>query len=95
MKSRNILKTISKKNLNLIDNNLRINGYAHIKNLFNTKYLHKIKKIVEDLYNKNSKQKYKGLPDRDSKDLRVYNLPKRHKIFCDIISEKTLENILK
>ena len=38
---------------------------------------------------------FKGLPKRDSKDLRVYNLPNKNKIFIDLITNSQIEKILK
>ena len=44
-------------------------------------------KVVDEHNKLNLKtSKLKGLPKRDSKDLRVYNLPQRNKIFIDLIS---------
>ena len=94
MNKSNIIKNLDKSRLDVISDILDKEGFILIKDLFYRDKLKEIINIVRDLYSKNSHLRYKGLPKRDEKDLRIYNLPKRDKVFCDLIAEETLEKIL-
>ncbi len=88
------LNNLTKNKLTKIHSDLNDNGFSLIKKGINPSTINKIKSLVIKLHNQNKTKKYKGLPDRDKKDLRIYNLPKRHKIFCDLIADSNLEKIL-
>ena len=92
-----MLRKILKNELNLIFRDLRVYGYSHIKNLILKQkvksLLKKVVKIHRDLNLKTTQ--IKGLPKRDSKDLRIYNLPEKDKVFIDLISDKQIEKVLK
>tara|TARA_A100001011_G_C14313127_1_gene846635 strand:- start:947 stop:1765 length:819 start_codon:yes stop_codon:yes gene_type:complete len=89
-----LINDLNKSKLHTIDNNLSKDGYTLIKKGISQKNISFLKRTVVKLFNKNKNKKYKGLPARDKKDLRIYNLPKRDKIFCDLISDYNLEKIL-
>ena len=91
-----MLRKISKNELNQIFKDLKIYGYSHVKSLIlNQKVkvlLNKVIKIHKDLNLKTTQ--IKGLPKRDSKDLRIYNLPEKDKYFIDLITDLQIEKIL-
>ena len=88
-----IIKNISNKLNNTIHNELNKNGYIHLKKKIHSTYAKKLLNILKKIYKKGVNNK--GLPDRDKRDLRINNLAKRHKIFCDLISDTQIEKILK
>lgn len=92
-----MLRKISKNELNQIFKDLKIYGFSHVKSLIlNQKVkvlLNKVIKIHKDLNLKTTQ--IKGLPKRDSKDLRIYNLPEKDKYFIDLITDIQIEKILK
>lgn len=92
-----LLRKIDKAEIKEIQSKLNIYGFVKVESLIKSKITKKILNLVKKIYTKNGKstKNYKGLPKRDSKDLRIYNLPKRNKIFCDLISDIQLEKILK
>ena len=67
---------------------LKFNIKSKVKVLLN-----KAIKIHKDLNLKTTQ--IKGLPKRDSKDLRIYNLPEKDKYFIDLITDLQIEKILK
>jgi hypothetical protein len=75
---------------------ISVYGFCLVKNLILKKnslsLLRKIKKIYKD--SKIPTTRLKGLPKRDSRDLRIYNLPNKDKIFIDLITNKEFEKIL-
>jgi hypothetical protein len=91
-----MLRTIYPNEKEDILNNLNVYGFSIVKNLVKKE---KTKFLLSEINKIHKKQKLltkqlKGLPSRDSKDLRIYNLPKYGKIFIDLISNKELEKIL-
>ena len=83
-----MLRTISLSEKEDILNNLDVYGFSLVKNLVKKE---KIKLLLSEINKIYKKQKIltkqlKGLPARDSRDLRVYNLPQHGKIFIDLIS---------
>jgi len=92
-----LLRKINKIEIKRIQSKLSSQGFIKVENLIKPKITKKILDLIKKIYTKAGKstKNYKGLPERDSKDLRIYNLPKRDKIFCDLISDIQLEKILK
>ena len=92
-----LLRKINKIEIKRIQSKLRSQGFIKVESLIKPKITKKILDLIKKIYTKAGKstKNYKGLPERDSKDLRIYNLPKRDKIFCDLISDIQLEKILK
>jgi hypothetical protein len=92
-----LLRKIDKIEIKKIQSKLSSQGFIKVENLIKPKITKKILDLIKKIYTKAGKstKNYKGLPERDSKDLRIYNLPKRDKIFCDLISDIQLEKILK
>lgn len=88
-----ILRKLKKKEVNQILNNLRKNGFIKITKLIKPTKSKLLLNLLKKIYKKGVNNK--GLPDRDSKDLRINNLAKRHKVFCDLISDPELEKFLK
>ncbi len=92
-----MLKKISKTEFKQHLKNIHVFGYTKVNNFI----LPKFRKILLDRVIKEHKKigletkDLKGLPVRDKKDLRVYNLPERNKIFTDLISNNNLEKFLK
>ena len=88
-----ILKNIDNPLIKKIHNDLIKFGYIKVSNLIKKKYVNKLLCELKQIHR--SGVVNKGLPQRDSKDLRVNNLAKRNKIFCDLVSDPQLEKILK
>jgi len=92
-----MISKISNKERDEIFRNLKIYGYSHIKKTIKKKnvkkLLNKVVKIHKGLSLKTTQ--IKGLPKRDSKDLRVYNLPEKDKTFIDLLTDIQIEKILK
>ncbi len=88
-----ILHKLNNTDENKIQSNLTKLGYCKIPNLIKKKYVNVLLSLLKNIYKKGVNNK--GLPGRDSKDLRINNLAKRDKIFCDLISDPQLEKILK
>jgi ectoine hydroxylase-related dioxygenase (phytanoyl-CoA dioxygenase family) len=91
-----MLRIISPNEKEDILNNLDVYGFSIVKNLVKRE---KVKFLLSEINKIYKEQRFltkqlKGLPKRDSKDLRVYNLPQHGKIFIDLISNKELEKIL-
>lgn len=91
-----MLRKLNKKEISQHLKNIQTLGYTKIEKFINSNHRNLFLAKVVDEHNKlNLKtSKLKGLPKRDSKDLRVYNLPQRNKIFIDLISNNNLEKIL-
>lgn len=89
-------KLNQKQNLQHLKN-ISVFGYTKINNFIRFQHRKSLLKKVLYYFKKiNLETKdYKGLPKRDRKDLRVYNLPNKHKIFVDLISDYNIEKILK
>ncbi len=94
-KNQELLKSLKKKEIETIHYNLEIYGYHLEKNFIKNKIAKELINKVRSYYNKQKSIKYKGLPDRDGRDLRVYNLPQKDKIFIDLLSSTSLEKIFK
>ena len=80
-----MLRKINKTEINEIQKEINVYGFCLVKNLILKEkkefLLKKIKKIYKD--SKIAVTHLKGLPKRDSKDLRIYNLPNQDKIFIE------------
>jgi len=87
-----IIKEIDSKLINTVHSELNKNGFIHLKKKIRPIYVSKFLKILKQIYKKGVNNK--GLPERDTKDLRINNLAKRHKLFCDLISDNQIEKIL-
>lgn len=92
-----MLRKYSQKEYNQHIKNINILGYTKIENFIKKKYkVILLKKVIEEHKKINlSPKDLVGLPKRDLRDLRVYNLPERDKIFIDLISDYNIEKILK
>ena len=92
-----MLRKYSQKEYNQHIKNINILGYTKIENYIKKKYkVILLKKVIEEHKKINlSPKDLVGLPKRDLRDLRVYNLPERDKIFIDLISDYNIEKILK
>lgn len=88
-----IIKNINKNLLKKIHVNLNEYGYIQLKNQIFPFYVKKFLKILQKIHKDGVNNE--GLPERDRKDLRVNNLAKRNKIFCDLISDYQIEKVLK
>lgn len=88
-----MINLISKKKLQILHKNIKNYGYFHLKNGIKKKYLDKLLSRVKKFYNPYIKDK--NLPSRDVKDLKVFNLVLKDKIFIDLISNTEIEKILK
>ena len=88
-----ILRTLQKKEVDKILRGLNLNGFIKIDNFIKQKQVKKFLNLLKKIYSNGVNNK--GLPARDSKDLRINNLAKRDKIFCDLISDPQLEKFLK
>ena len=88
-----ILRTLQKKEVNKILKDLEVNGFIKIDNFIKQKEVKKFLNLLKRIYSKGVNNN--GLPARDSKDLRINNLAKRDKSFCDLISDPQLEKFLK
>jgi len=92
-----MLKKLSKTEFKQHLKNIQVFGYTKVDAFILPKFRKiLLNQVIEEhkkigLETKN----LKGLPARDKKDLRVYNLPERHKIFTDLISNTNLEKFLK
>lgn len=91
-----MLKKLSSKEFQKHKKNISILGYTKIDSFITPKYRKVFLKKIKDEHKKINLKTYnvKGLPKRDAKDLRVYNLPERDKIFIDLISNKQIEKFL-
>ena len=91
-----MLNKLSKLQVQRIIKNIKIKGFHVQRQLIKKKIVIKLlKKVISEHKILNLKtSKYKGLRKRDSKDLRLYNLPNVDKIFIDLISQKEIEKIL-
>jgi len=92
---RSLLNNINNKKSISIINKIKSDGYYLLKNGIKQENVKKLLRITKSLHEDNKKINYKGRPDRDSKDLRVYNLPKKNKLYINLISDLNLEIILK
>ena len=90
-----LLKSLKNKELEKIHHNLEIYGYHLEKNLIKPQVTSDLLIKVKSYFKKQKSIKFKGLPKRDSKDLRVYNLPQKDKLFIDLLSSYSLEKIFK
>ena len=84
---RSLLNNINNKKSISIINKIRRDGYCLLENGVKKENVKKLLRITKSLHNDNKKINYKGRPDRDSKDLRVYNLPKKNKLYINLISD--------
>ena len=92
-----MLRNIKNKELRKIQADLKNRGFSKIEKFIKNKNSIKILSLIKKIYKNEGKstKSFKGLPARDAKDLRIYNLPKRNKVFVDLISDTQLEKILK
>ena len=83
-----MLKKIKKKERDKHINNIYKFGYTKIDQFLKTKYRNILfKKVVQEFKKTNLKtSEYNGAPKRSSKDLLVFNLIGKDKIFIDLIS---------
>ena len=91
-----MLKKIKKKERDKHINNIYKFGYTKIDQFLKTKYRNILfKKVVQEFKKTNLKtSEYNGAPKRSSKDLLVFNLIGKDKIFIDLISNNNLEQII-
>lgn len=82
-----------KSEISKILENLKTKGFIKIENLIKPKKSKILLNLLNKIYKKGVNNK--GLPGRDANDLRINNLAKRDKIFCDLISDPQLEKFLK
>ena len=88
-----IFRNINKKELSKIHTKLKKLGYIKIPKLIKRNKSLEYLSLLNKIYKKGVNNK--GLPERDSSDLRINNLAKRDKRFCDLISDYQLEKIIK
>ncbi len=69
------------------------NGFVIIKDFYDKAKISEIKELLEESYDINLK--HNGLPERDSKDKRVFNLPQIDYKFIEFITDNKLINLLK
>lgn len=92
-----MLREIKKKERIKILNDIEKNGYSLVKELIKNKNVNILLNKLKEVYKKTklvNKKKYNGVPKRDAKDLRIYNLPQKDKLFIDLITHKEIEKIL-
>ena len=92
-----MIKNLNKNKVNEILREIEVYGYSHVKQFIKTPVKNKLLSRVNKYYKEGFKETkmFKGLPKRDRKDLRVYNLPNKDKFFIDLISNSQIEKILK
>lgn len=92
-----MIRNINKKELRTISREIQVYGFCLVKKLITTSAKKVLLKKVIKYFNEGvtDTSKFKGLPKRDRKDLRVYNLPHKDKIFIDLITDKQIDKILK
>jgi len=91
-----MLRKIKNIEKNDIIRNIKIYGFSLIKQLLNKEQKTFLLRKVKEIYSRSSTpiNILKGLPKRDLRDLRIYNLPQRDKVFIDLITNKEFEKIL-
>lgn len=60
-------------------------GYTVVSSLLDEDEVRSYKASIDELYEKTSKKKYSGVPDRDDEDKIIYNLQNKDKRFIDLI----------
>ena len=76
---------------------IQVYGFCHAKQIIKTSAKKKLLSMVKKYHKEGAMdtEMFSGLPKRDRKDLRVYNLPNKNKIFVDLITNNQIEKILK
>lgn len=92
-----MLKKLSNKEYNQHTNNLYRLGYTKVNQFINSKYKNILLKKVNKEHKKiNMKASdYEGLQKKRSKDLLVFNLVGKDKVFVDLIANQNLEKIIR
>ena len=92
-----MIKNLNKNKVNEILREIEVYGYSHVKQFIKTPVKNKLLSRVNKYYKEGFKETkmFKGLPKRDRKDLRVYNLPNKDKFFIDLISNSQIEKIFE
>ena len=92
-----MLRNLDKKEVYKISLEIQVFGFSLVKKLITPSITKNLLLKVKKYYKEGitDVSKFKGLPDRDKKYMRVYNLPNKDKLFIDLISEKQIEKILK
>lgn len=92
-----MIRNLSKKELETILREIQVYGFCLVKKLITQSAKQRLISKVIKYYNESvvNNLKFKGRPDRDKKDLRVYNLPNKDKVFIDLITNQQIEKILK
>ena len=92
-----MIKNLSKNKVDEFIREIEVYGFCHAKQLIKPSHKKKLLLMVKKCHKESvmDTNMFKGLPKRDSKDLRVYNLPNKNKIFIDLITNNQIEKILK
>lgn len=92
-----MINVINKNKLKKIHKNIRDLGFFLLKDGIKKKSLVNLLKKIKHLHKISSLKikKHNGVPARDAKDLRVYNLVLKDKLFINLISNNEIEKILK
>lgn len=90
-----MFREFKKNELELIINQISLNGYCKVSNVINDDVIEELHKLIENEHTKNYAKIVKNVPDRDKDDKIVYNLQSISKLFIDIISNKFVSDIAK
>ena len=91
-----MLKKLSNKEYNQHTSNLYRLGYTKVNQFINSKYRNiLLKKVNEEHKIKIKASDYIGAPKRSSRDLLVFNLVGKDKVFVDLIANQNLEKIIR
>ena len=92
-----MIKNLNKNKVDEILREIQVYGYSHVKQIIKPAVKKNLLSRVKKYYKESIKDTtmFKGLPKRDRKDLRVYNLPNKNKAFIDLITNSQIEKILK
>jgi hypothetical protein len=86
------VKKLSKIDLAISCEKIKRDGYVVLKSVYSENKIKEALKLIELYYDKS--HLWVGVPNRDSKDKRVYNLASKSKFFVDFIFEENLLSIL-
>ena len=92
-----MLRKLSSKENTKHVNNLYKLGYTKVKQFMSSKYKNIFLKKINEEHKKINKKTsdYIGAPKRSSRDLLVFNLVGKDKLFVDLIANQNLEKIIR
>lgn len=87
---RSVSESEHQKHLRLLD----VYGYTRIESALSAEEASDLKDIVLSHFDQQMQSQFEGLPSRDSRDLKVFNLQNKDKRFVDLLCAPELQRIL-